>query len=405
MVARISATAKFSAVLQYNEKKVAQNKAQLIHTKGFLQDKSRMTLPEKMQRFQRLHDLNPRSQVNTLHISLNFNPAENLSNQQMSAIADRYMQGIGLVNQPYLVYRHDDASHPHLHIVSSLIQPDGKRIRTEKMGQKLSEPTRLAIEKDFNLLPASQKKQQLQPTGGLQKVKYGDGTTAKEAVQNVLEVVNRDYLFTSLAEYNAILRQCNVMADIGSERSRTRQHNGLYYRVLDDQGKKVGHYMKASLFSNKPTLSNLQKKFEESKGKRKEDLPSIRQKINWALAQNPLSLHEFVVDLRKDGLEVAVHKQEKNVYALTYVDNESKIAINSTDLGKNYSPEFLQKEITGAPHQFLSPALKQTPAKGADAPDFKAPQLLADLIKSQSPSGSNPQEFDEDQEIKRRPKL
>jgi hypothetical protein len=56
MVARINATAKFSAVLQYNEKKVTQNRAQLIHAKGFLQDKNRMTLYEKIDRFQRLHD-------------------------------------------------------------------------------------------------------------------------------------------------------------------------------------------------------------------------------------------------------------------------------------------------------------------------------------------------------------
>ncbi len=206
MVARINATAKFSAVLQYNEKKVAQNQAQLIHAKGFLQDKTRMTLYEKTDRFLRLHDLNHRSQVNTLHISLNFNPTENLSDQQMTAIADRYMQGIGLENQPYLVYRHDDASHPHLHIVSSLIKPDGKRIRTEKMGKNLSEPPRKAIEKEFNLLLADQKSQRIHPADQLQKVRYGDGTSAKEAVQNVFEIVYRDYLFTSLAEYNILPR-------------------------------------------------------------------------------------------------------------------------------------------------------------------------------------------------------
>ena len=61
MVARINATAKFSAVLQYNEKKVAQNQAQITYAKELSRDKNRLNLYEKTDRFQRLHDLNHRS--------------------------------------------------------------------------------------------------------------------------------------------------------------------------------------------------------------------------------------------------------------------------------------------------------------------------------------------------------
>src|ERR1700748_2306779 len=109
MVARIIPAVKLSKVLDYNEKKVAQNKAKLIHAGNFLQEKDRMTYHQKLERFTRLNELNDRSQVKTLHITLNFHRSEKLSDQQLSAIADRYMQGIKMDNQPYLVYRHDDA--------------------------------------------------------------------------------------------------------------------------------------------------------------------------------------------------------------------------------------------------------------------------------------------------------
>ena len=62
------------------------------------------------------------------------------------------MEGIGFKDQPYLVYKHNDSGHPHIHIVSSLITPEGKRIRTQNIGRNQSEKTRKEIEKEFNLI-------------------------------------------------------------------------------------------------------------------------------------------------------------------------------------------------------------------------------------------------------------
>ncbi|MGI8583448.1 MAG: relaxase/mobilization nuclease domain-containing protein [Chitinophagaceae bacterium] len=38
------------------------------------------------------------------------------------------MDKIGFAEQPYLVYQHLDAGHPHIHIVTTNIQQSGKRI-------------------------------------------------------------------------------------------------------------------------------------------------------------------------------------------------------------------------------------------------------------------------------------
>ena len=78
-----------SSVLNYNEKKVSQNAAELIHASGFLKDPDRMNYYDKAERFQRLNDLNPRTKVNMLHISLNFDPSEQLSKDQLKAIIER----------------------------------------------------------------------------------------------------------------------------------------------------------------------------------------------------------------------------------------------------------------------------------------------------------------------------
>lgn len=44
-----------------------------------------------------------------------------------------------------LVYQHHDAAHPHLHIVSTNIQEDGRRIGVHNLGNDQSEMTRKTI--------------------------------------------------------------------------------------------------------------------------------------------------------------------------------------------------------------------------------------------------------------------
>lgn len=55
--------------------------------------------------------LNKKAKVNSVHISLNFDPSDKLNKDGLKDIADTYMQKIGFGEQPYLVYQHNDAGH------------------------------------------------------------------------------------------------------------------------------------------------------------------------------------------------------------------------------------------------------------------------------------------------------
>lgn len=422
MVARISFSAKLSSVLHYNEKKVAQNDATLIHSSGFLNRTERLSLQEKMSRFSRLNELNTRSQVNMLHVSLNFDPSEHLSDGQLSNIADRYMEGLGLQNQPYLVYKHTDAGHPHIHLVSSLIKPDGKRVRTHNMGKNLSEPTRKSIEKEFDLLPADshQRKEAyiLHPLE-VQKVVYGNTMQTKQAIRDVLMMVGKEYKFTSLPEYNAILRQYNVLADQGEKDSRTYQHGGLIYRVLDENGNKIGVPVKASDYFFKPTLTNLEKKFELNKELHQADLPKMRQKIDWALQQGARSLREFTTELQKESIELIIGQNKTGPdYELTFVDNQLLSVARGSDLGNAYSAESILKGIATGQSRSLSPGQQYVQSQDQASPgnksfqevplaadhtfNFRIPQVLSQLMQSDPTFGNSPAEFEEDQDLRPR---
>ena len=239
MVARISTGKSITRMIYYNEHKVSQEKAQLIDAVHYGKETETLSLRQKQHRFEMLQDKNQNVKTNAVHISLNFDNSDKLTKDLLKQITSAYMEKIGFSNQPYLVYQHHDAGHPHVHIVTSNIKEDGKRIDLHNIGKNQSQQARKAIEIEFGLTQAEGRKQELkfeEKQQFAQRVIYGKSET-KRAITNVLAHVIDQYKYTSLPELNAVLRQYNILADRGSENSRTYQKNGLVYRILDERGK------------------------------------------------------------------------------------------------------------------------------------------------------------------------
>ena len=209
------------ATLNYNEQKVKQEAAMLIHSKNFAKDTAELLFRDKLKTFEKLTSLNERTKVNSVHISLNFDPSEKLKREILQQIADCYMNGIGFTDQPYLVYEHHDTGHPHIHIVSTTIRSDGRGINTSNIGRNQSEKARKTIQKEFYLVTAEKHQKQIHEIKSIypQKVQYGK-SAIKHGITNVLHAVIPHYKYTSLGELNAVLRQYNVLADRGHEGSR-----------------------------------------------------------------------------------------------------------------------------------------------------------------------------------------
>src|ERR1700761_703559 len=154
MVAKIKTGRSVSGAINYNEHKVRVGKAELILAQGYLKDPPNLSFTDKLQRLTDLTNRNERTLVNALHVSLNFAVSENLDKDVLQQIADEYMDGLGFGKQPYLVYQHYDAGHPHLHIVTTNIEPDGKRISFHLLANRASESARKQVELNFNLVKA-----------------------------------------------------------------------------------------------------------------------------------------------------------------------------------------------------------------------------------------------------------
>jgi hypothetical protein len=348
MVAVIHQSTSLRNILNYNEQKVKAGLAVCLEAGYYLVDAADLNFHQKLRRLEMLTELNQRAKYNSVHISLNFDPSEKLPDELLKEMAEVYLVKLGFERQPYLLYRHEDAGHPHLHIVTTNIQPDGKAIHLHNLGKRKSEPARKEIEIKYGLIKAEESKLQraykLKPVNAA-RVLYGKSET-KRAIGNVLQTVLPLYKYASLAELNAVLRQYNIVADRGEESSRIFRHSGLVYRVLDEQGDKVGVPIKASLFFKDTTLKFLEGKFEANKLAK--DDPKAKLRLKNAIDLHFLGLDKsvegLVAALKKQGVDTVVRRNDEGLlYGITYVDHLSKCVFNGSNLGKAYSANTIRE--------------------------------------------------------------
>ena len=274
---KITSSNSIARSLTYNEQKLKHGKAECLTAANFMKDVDQLTYADKLRRFQHRMELNEAVKTSQ-HITLNFDPSDEMSNEKMRLIADRYMKEIGFEHQPYLVYRHHDAGHPHCHIVTTHVRSNGDPIEMYNVGKNQSEQARLLIEKEFQLTTAEMKQQlrlQRKHPDGVQKIIYGQSSTT-QSISRVLDYVTKQHNFTTLKEFNAILRSYNLEAYRGRKDSKLYQNRGLLYRVLDDNGRYVGVPLKASFFDSKPTLDNLEKKMIQNQNQTQKQTYRLR---------------------------------------------------------------------------------------------------------------------------------
>ncbi|MBS1664874.1 MAG: relaxase/mobilization nuclease domain-containing protein [Bacteroidetes bacterium] len=369
---KITAPHNIARTLYYNEDKVKLGNAVCLRSANFL--KTRPTPEDKLHALQKRMSLNER--VSTcLHITLNFDPSDVMGDETMKQIADRYMKEIGFERQPYLVYRHHDAGHPHCHIVTTHVLPNGDPIELYNIGRNQSEQARQKIEEEFGLMTSERKKQlllekkyQLSLEGKYQtqaeRITYGENSTTT-AIAQVLQHVTNNFKCSSLEEFNTVLRLYNLEAYRGKENSKLYQNRGLLYRVLDENGRYIGVPLKASIFDCKPTLQNLEQRFRKNQSLKQEHRIYVEGNVGWAMDGDPSTFEEFREKLRRDQISIIIKRdKEGHCTNVTYINFFDKCVFNGDELepycNKLAIQKILDREASLTPEQIQELTQKQT---------------------------------------------
>ncbi len=366
-------------ILMYNETKVEKGQASLFMASGFAGDVSGMNLAQKNQRFLKRTLLNPSAKTNALHITLNFHPSDKLDGEKLQLIVSEYMEQIGFGDQPYLVYLHEDTHHPHVHIATTNIQADGKRIDIHGIAYKLSEGARKSLEQKYSLVVAGAAKQEQGVK--LRAAVYGESPTRK-IIANLVTAVMKQYRYGSFAEFNAVLKCFNLIAERGAEDSRMYKNKGLMYSILDESKQRIGIPLKASAIPSKPTLVNLERRFILKKEKVCQT--ALRKKIGelWD-GQRPITKKGFTSALKKQQVDVVFHHNAQGrLYGLTFIDHKSKIVFKGSELGKSYSAAAVTSRF-GTQHSVIKQRVL-VPERHIKTSEVAAIERLQDLTSSKT---------------------
>ena len=151
MIAKIVQGKGFRGVIGYV---LDKEKADLLYAEGVrIKDKESI-----IKSFVAQQKLNPKIAKPVAHISLDFSVQDKnrLTDQFMAGMALEYMEKMGYRDTQFIIARHHDTDHPHIHIVINRIDNNGKRISDQN--EKLRN-TRVCMEltKKYGLYIASGK--------------------------------------------------------------------------------------------------------------------------------------------------------------------------------------------------------------------------------------------------------
>lgn len=136
--------------------------------------------------FGEIRKLRPNLGKAVLHVSLSAAPGEKLSDDQWREIGKRYMDGMGLDNNQFVMTRHVDTDHEHIHILANRIRFDGS-VTSDSHDYKRQEVIMRELEKEYGLqrVPSSIEAERKAPTKGEieQHLRTGEPSTRQRLQQ------------------------------------------------------------------------------------------------------------------------------------------------------------------------------------------------------------------------------
>lgn len=301
MIAKISSGKNFYGAAKYNQLKVDKGEATVLYSQNL-----RKTSPRQIQK---TFDMANRSNIKSpvFHVSLSYSALDKskLDNEKMLKITQEYIERMGYGKQPYVVYRHHDTAHPHVHILTSKVDVTTQKKLPHSFEHRKSKRITDELEVKYDLTISD--KQVL-----AKREMLGD---LKKAMQN--------------GKPESLKKLNKALSDIGSDiRSKQKGKGIVYYRVGEHaqhvnrlragwQGEKqTTKSVKSSLFKD----VGLDKKgLEKEFTKNRSDRLYVKGNVEKVLAKSPkVNAITFARQLQEKGIETEFRYGKDKVIGVNY---------------------------------------------------------------------------------------
>ena len=345
MIAKISHGGSLYGVLAYNQIKVDELHADVLFGNRIIEppgDKP-YTIEHISRSFGDYLTANRKTEKPILHISLNPDPKDCVSEEQFIKLAEQYMQRMGFGDQPYIVYRHNDIGREHLHIVSVRVDETGRAISDSYEHERSMKVCR-ELEQQFNLTPATKK--EWKEGLPLSPVDY-EGGNLKGQLAGVIRPIAREWRFQSLGEYRAVLSLYGITVDEVKGEYGGREYHGLSYSATDKDGKPF----KSSVFGKEAGIAALEKRMLSSAAwvkSHKDIATDTAARIASAMQIAGRDRALFERELMRQGIGVVFRTNDAGrIYGATFIDHADKTVFNGSRLGKEFSANVFNDLFAG----------------------------------------------------------
>ena len=270
------------------------------------------------------------------HISLNLPHGEHLDDATFYKISEEYMENMGYGKQPYVVVRHNDTKHEHVHIVTTNVKEDGKVLGTFNSYRR-NIATHQYLERKYGLSPSPSTKQERQlPIYRLPNLQFGmdaeKGT--KYYLQDVLNGINQKYKVRSFEELARLAKQYHI--EIRTTKNESGRI-GVAYGLNNQKGYRT-RFINGSTVHRGLSGPKLQKVFDiHSKSKllpmhRKRLLKQMETTYDLFRTVHPHDLEDVVKEYQ--DLDIKMDMKEEVIEGFTIYD-KSRYVFRAKELGKN----------------------------------------------------------------------
>lgn len=317
MIATILKSSSTFSAVNYNERKVSKGTAELVEIAnfGYLQKTGNLSASNLREYLVKYSSINQNIKNTQFHVAISCKK-QDYSHEQLIDIAHQYLQEMGYAEsgQPTLIYAHHDTANNHIHIVTSRVAPDGKKIDDHN--------ERLRSQAVLNMILNVEPKRE-----------------AKNIMQEALL-----YFFETVGQYQAIL-----------------ESSGYESYVEDDLLKvKKGGTVQDSIAISE-IENGASKKSKEKTSKRRKQLKAILLKYK-GLSSNKDDLAATLK--RRFGIGLVFVGKKDTPYGYILVDHKNKTVYKGSDIlnlkallnfgkQKNISNNGQQEAITNFIHQLL----------------------------------------------------
>lgn len=277
MIATILKSSSTFSAVNYNERKVSKGTAELLEISNFdfLQKTGNVTAANLQEYLVKYSSVNQNIKNTQFHVSISCKKQE-YTHDQLLDIAHQYLKEMGYADkgQPVLIYAHHDTGNNHIHIVTSRVNPQGKKIEHDN--------ERLRSQAIINKIMGIEPKHE-----------------AKNIIQKAME-----YSFATLGQFQAIL-----------------ESNGYESYVEDDKlNVKKGGTVLDSIVIKEIELAMTKTTKEESSKQRKR-LKALLLKYR-GLTSNKEDLNKMLK--KKLGISLVFIGKKDAPYGYIVVDHKNK---------------------------------------------------------------------------------